>query len=583
MERKLAAIFAADVVGYSRLMGADEEATLDMLRSYREVVDGLIGDHRGRVFGSAGDSVVAEFASPVEATRCAVAVQRVVEERNAGVPEDRRMRFRIGINLGDIMVEGDNLLGDGVNIAARLEALAEPGGICISGAVFDQVKNRLEHGYDDLGERQVKNIAEPVRVYRVRSEPSAADPRAGTEGTPELALPDKPSIVVLPFENMSADPEQAYFSDGISEDIITDLSKVSGLFVIARNSAFTYKGRAVKVGDVSRELGVRHVLEGSVRKAGNRVRITAQLIDGTTGGHVWAERYDRDLTDIFAVQDEVTREIVSALAVKLTQHEKQRLGHKGTENLEAYDCFLRGRENYLGSTREGNVLARRMFEQAVELDPAFAAAHAFYVLTYVGDYINQWSETPERSLELAHEFARQALALDDSEPAAHFALGVVLLWMRQHEQAIAEAARTIALDPNFAPGYVLLSNVLHYAGRSEETLELLSKAMRLDPHYPDVYLHFLGQANFMLGRYDEAIAALKRRLERNPETDVSRVMLAAAYGHLGRTQEARADWAKALEVNPDYSLDHKRKILPYKDPADFDRIVDGLRKAGLPE
>ncbi len=583
MERKLAAILAADVVGYSRLMGADEEATLEMLNAHREVVDGLIADHRGRIFGSAGDSVVAEFASPVEATRCAVAVQRSVEERNAGVPEDRRMRFRIGINLGDIMVEGGNLLGDGVNIAARLEALAEPGGICISGAVFDLVKNRIEHGYEDLGERHVKNIAEPVRVYRVRIEPSAADPRADTERAPELALPDKPSIVVLPFENMSADPEQAYFSDGISEDIITDLSKISGLFVIARNSAFTYKGRAVKVGDVSRELGVRHVLEGSVRKAGNRVRITAQLIDGATGGHVWAERYDRDLTDIFAVQDEVTREIVSALAVKLTRDEKQRIASKGTDSLEAYDYFLRGREQALLQTKDANAQGRGMLERAIELDPRFVQAISFLAFAHTESYVNRWSDSPNQSLKLADELARRATALDDSEPLAHFALGSFHLWVKQHERAIAEAETAIALDPNFAMGHIVLGLIFNYAGEPEAALEALNKAMRLDPHYPDICLHFLAHAYFYMGRYDDTIAALKRRLIRKPESDISRVLLAASYGHLGRTEEARAEWAEALRVNPDYSLDHKRHILPFKNPADFEKIVSGLRKAGLPE
>ncbi len=578
MERKLAAILAADVVGYSRLMGADEEATLEMLNAYREVVDGLIADHRGRIFGSAGDSVIAEFASPVEATRCAVAVQRGIEGRNAGVPEDRRMRFRIGINLGDIMVEGDNLLGDGVNIAARLEALAEPGGVCISGAVFDLVKNSLEHGFEDLGERHVKNIAQPVRVYRVRIEPSA-----DTETAPELALPDKPSIVVLPFENMSADPEQAYFSDGISEDIITDLSKISGLFVIARNSAFTYKGRAVKVQDVSRELGVRHVLEGSVRKAGNRVRITAQLIDGATGGHVWAERYDRDLTDIFAVQDEVTQKIVSALAVKLTRDEKKRIASKGTDNLEAHDYFLRGREQALRQTKDANAQARGMLARAIELDPRFVPAISFLAFAHVENYINRWSDSPDESLKLADELARRATALDDAEPMAHFALGSVHLWVKQHDQAIAEAETAIALDPNFAMGHILLGLISNYAGEPEAALEALNKSMRLDPHYPAICFHFLAHAYFYLGRYDDAIAALKRRLIRQPESDISRVLLAAAYGHLGRNEEARAEWAEALRVNPEYSLKHKKKILPYKNPADFDRIVDGLRLAGLPE
>ena len=579
--RRLAAIVAADVAGYSRLVGQDEEGTLRALRAHRaELIDPLIEAHGGRIANTAGDSLLLEFRSAVDAVRCAIAFQEGMADRNDDVDAEEQICFRIGINLGDVIAEGGDLLGDGVNVAARIEALTPPGGICIARAVRDQVRDKLDLVLEDLGEHQVKNIARPVRVFRVPvagTEPAAAAPASETP----LALPDKPSIAVLPFENMSGDPEQEYFSDGIAEDIITDLSKASGLFVIARNSAFTYKGRAVNVQEVSRDLGVRYVLEGSVRKAGNRVRITAQLIDGATGGHLWAERYDRDLTDIFAVQDEVTQHIVSALFVKLTRDEQKRVVKKGTVNLEAYDTFLKGREHMLRQTKEANAKAIAMFERVTELDPDFAAAVALLAFNHVEAYINRWSADPDRSFELAQELAQRAVALDDTESYAHFALASVYIWAKQHDRAIAESEKAIALDPNFANGYASLGLVLCYAGRSEEAIEALNNAMRLDPHYPDIYLHFLALANFHLERYDDAIGALTRRLFRKPESDISRVLLASSYGHQGRADEARAEWEKVFEVNPDYSLEHKRQILPYKNPADFEHFADGLRKSGL--
>src|SRR5712691_2392645 len=421
MERKLTAILSADVKGYSRLMGADEVATIRTLTVYREVMGALIQQHRGRVVDAPGDNLLAEFASVVDAVQCAVRTQQELKTRNVDLPPDRRMEFRIGINLGDVIVEGERIYGDGVNIAARLEGLAEAGGLCISGTVYDQVKTKLSLDYEELGAQVVKNIAEPVRVYRVHLEPRPAAPAvrqpkrlmatswrklalaalglvlilgggvtvwhltfrrpAPAGGLPSeraaaLPLPEKPSIAVLPFVNMSGDPEQEYFSDGMTEDLITDLSKLSGLFVIARNSVFTYKGKAVKPEQVSRELGVRYVLEGSVRKAGDRVRITAQLVEATTGYHRWADRYDRDLKDIFAVQEEISRKIVAALAVQLTPGEQARLGRKYTENLEAYDAYLRGREYLTRYTQETNGQARQMFEKAIALDPTFALAYA---------------------------------------------------------------------------------------------------------------------------------------------------------------------------------------------------------------
>ena len=581
MERRLAAILAADVVGYSRLMEADEEATLTTLNAYRQVIDGLIADHRGRVFGSAGDSVIAEFASPVEAVRCAVEIQCDIEERNTDVSEDRRMRFRIGVNLGDVMVEGDNLLGDGVNVAARLEGLAEPGGICISGMVHQTIEAKLDLAFEDMGLQEVKNIARPVRAYRVVVEPSPGAVTATRPQPQRSPVTDKPSIGVLPFVNMSGDPEQEYFSDGITEDLITDLSKISGLFVVARNAVFFYKGKAVKPVEVSEELGVRYLLEGSVRKAGNRVRITAQLIDPPTGYHLWAERYDRDLTDIFALQDEITEKIVVALEVKLTESEQEQVARRYTENLEAYDHFLRGRDQ-VRATNETNAQAREMFERAIELDPSFAAAYAILSYTHWRDWFNQWSEGPQ-ALERAFEAAQKAVALDDSLPLARAYLAWAYVWKRHHEQAITEAKRAIALDPNLAEGYARLGEILSLSGRPEEGVSLVKKAMRLDPHYPPNYLIYLGHAYYAMGKYEEAIAAMKRSLTRNPDFVFPHRTLAVIFSELGRKEEAQAQIAELLRIGPRASIEDLRERWPFKDQAVSERYLEALRKAGLPE
>ena len=580
VERRLAAILAADVVGYSRLMGADERGTLERLKRHRrEVIEPKLVEHRGRLIKLMGDGALVEFASVVDAVQCAAEIQQAMAERNRALPEAERIAFRIGVNLGDVIVEGDDIYGDGVNIAARLESLAEPGGVCISAKVHDEVRDRLELGFEDLGEQEVKNITRPVRVYKVVLSPVASEPVAPAQVP---SLPDKPSIVVLSFENMSQDPEQEYFADGIAEDIITDLSKISGLFVIARNSAFTYKGKAANLQDVSRELGVRYVLEGSVRKAGKRVRITAQLIDGTSGGHVWAERYDRELTDIFEVQDEVTGEIVAALKLHLTPDERRRVESRGTSSLEAHDRFLRGRQLFWQLSREAVAQAQTLFEEAAALDASFCLAHAYLAFTHAQQAVNRWSADPEGSLERAQELVDRALTLDPTEAEAHYVQGIVHLWQQKDaDQAIADAERAIALDPNFARGYGSLGAALHYAGRSEEALEHLATMARLDPHHPPSYQHFVAQSLFALGHFEQAIATLEARLARQPHSDVSRVLLAACYGHLGRAVDARAAWQEALRVNPGYSIEHRRQILPYKNPADFERVVEGLRKAGI--
>jgi adenylate cyclase len=579
MERRLAAIFAADVAGYSRLIGTDEEGTLARLMAHRrELIDRKIAEHQGRIVKTTGDGVLAEFASPVKALRCAIEVQHGMAERNADVPQGERIEFRIGINLGDVIVDDDDIYGDGVNVAARLENIAEPGAVYISRAVRDFVNEAPELALEDLGEQPLKNIAKPVQVFRIPAPDRAPSPTQAAAP----AVPHKPSIAVLPFTNMSGDAEQEYFSDGMTEDLITDLSKISALFVIARNSSFAYKGRSVKVQEIGRDLGVRFVLEGSIRKAGNRVRITAQLIDVASGGHLWAERFDRDLTDIFATQDEVVEKIVGALAVKLRQGEAQRLRRRGTSSLEAYETWLRAREFLIRSTRDGVAQAKTMHRRAIEIDQNFAAPHAGLALALIADYVSDWAEDPAQALDEAERWARRAVELNDQEPVSHMALGNVLLWRRDLDGALAKFRRMIKLDPNFAQGHSATGLALMYAGKPAEALEAMAIAMRLDPHYPGIVLHFLAQANFSLGNYEAAVEQLRKRIARTPGTDSSRMLLAACYGHLGRLEEARAMWAELMQVNPNFSLAQRERVLPYRDPRDFQRIADGLAKAGLP-
>ena len=565
MERKLAAIFSTDVAGYSRLMGDDEEATIRTLTAYRALISSLIQHHRGRVVDSPGDNLLAEFASVVDAVRCAVEIQHALKVKNAELPEHRQMRFRIGINLGDVIVEGERLYGDGVNIAARLESLAIPGGICISGTVYDQVETKLALTYEDLGEQTVKNIAKPVRVYRVREpEASAATQARKNETTLLLPLPDKPSLVVLPFVNLSSDPEQGYFSDGITEDLTAELSKLAGLFVISRNSAFFYKGKAVKVHDISHELGVQYVLEGSVRKAGERVRITAQLIDATCDHHLWSERYDRPLQDIFALQDEIVQKIVTTLKLQLTLEEHGYIVRKHTDNLEAYDAFLRGQEYYFRLTKEANAQARQMYEKALALDSQYAEAYAWLGHTYWLEWALRWSADPQ-TLERALALAHQALALDDSLPFAHSSLSKVYSDKQQYDQAIAEGERAIALDPNNADSYAFQADVLNYAGRPEEALRMMEQAMRLNPRYPPWYLFDLGWAYRSTGRYAESIATLKEASSRNPNFIAAHNNLAWSYWWHWVSQQsppaqtlepALAAVQRALALNDSYHWSH---------------------------
>ena len=615
MARKLAAILSADVEGYSRLMGDDEAATVRTITEYREAIASTVTRHGGRVVDATGDNVLAEFSSVVDAVQGAVEIQGELRRRNAELPSSRRMRFRIGINLGDVILEGPRLYGDGVNIAARLESLAEGGGICLSGTAYDQVEGKLPFGYDFLGEHTVKNIARPVRVYRLRLEPRVSPvPLLGARGadrrlvasvvgtiallalvtaggwvgwrwfrTPApsgLALPDKPSVAVLPFANLSGDPAQEYFSDGVTEDLITGLSKVSGLFVIARNSAFTYKGKAVKVGDVGRDLGVRYVLEGGVQRAGSRVRITAQLVDATTGYHVWAERYDREIRDIFALQDEVTREIVRALAVKLAEGEQGRIARVPTGNLEAYDLVLRGTEERRRTTREGNAEARRLFVKALDLDPEYARAYVGLSWAHLQSWQFLWTTGPD-SLDRAQELAERAIALDDTLANAHSLLAQVSLWRKDHDRAIAQAERAVALAPNDADGYETLAEVLAWAGRGEDSLRFIRHAMRLNPHYPFFYLWTLGHACYLTRRTDDAVDAFRRLVQQNPNFLPAHAYLAALFTELGRHEEAQAAWRQALQLSPGTSLAGLQQRLPYRRPADLDRFLTAARKAGL--
>jgi TolB-like protein/class 3 adenylate cyclase/Tfp pilus assembly protein PilF len=573
VERRLAAILAADVAGYSRMMSVDEEATLAALKAHRrEVIDPKIAEHRGRIVKTTGDGALVEFASAINATRCAVEIQRAMAERNVAIPEDRRVEFRIGINVGDIIIDEGDIFGDGVNIAARVEALASPGAICVSENAYQQIKGKLALDVSDMGEQRLKNIAQPVRIYIVRLH--------DTPMRSALALPNKQSIAVLPFANMSSDAEQEYFADGITEDIITDLSKLRDLFVIARNSTFVYKGKSTDVRTICRELGVAYALEGSVRRSGQRVRITAQLVSAQNGDHLWAERFDRDLTEIFAVQDEVREQIVAALSIRLGADLQSQ--QRGTIHREAYDFFLRGRDAAYRRPDDESGQARKMFESAIARDPSYAAPYAGLGYLEMLNYANQRGEGAERALQRAEEFASKALNCDPRSPDAHLLSGIVQNWRREHDEAVASAQAAIRLDPNFARAYALLGQILHYAGRNEEGLVPLTQAIRLDPHGPDLYYHFVGQCHFMLRRYEQAAAQFEKRIVLNPGTDITRVILASCYGHLGRDDDARSQWKRALEINPRYSLEQKRSILPYRNKEDFELVVQGLKLAGLP-
>ncbi len=586
LKQKLAAILAADVAGYSRLMSLDERATVAALDAARAVFRAQIDAKRGRVIDMAGDSVLAAFETAAGAVGAALAVQQLLADSGKDQPEDRRMRFRIGVHLGDVIEKADGTVyGDGVNIAARLESLAEPGGITVSDAVYGAVRGKVSAQFADQGEQQVKNIAYPVRAFRITgmaspAAPAAAAPRAPAE--PALRPPEKPSLAVLPFNNMSGDPEQEYFADGITEDIITDVSKVPGMFVIARNSSFTYKKQNVDVKEVGRKFGVRHVLEGSVRKAGMKVRINVQLIDAESGGHVWAERFDRDLEDIFALQDEVTQKIVAALKVNLAGGGPAQPRTRGKVNTEAYDYLLRARSCILQFTPHGLAEGRAMLERALEIDPAMTQGRAYLAITVLLEYLNGWNNAGPERLEQSLALARKAYEADESNALACNALAIGLIWSRRLDEAEPLSRRAIEIDPNLSEAHGSLGNALHFAGKHEEAIAAFEQALRLDPEF-HVWIHAVGRAQFALGRYAEAEASFKRRLIHMPKSDVTRAYLASLYGHTGRIDEAKRLWRELMEINPKYTPELTLRILPYKDRAPLDQFIEGLRKAGLPE
>lgn len=579
--RRLAAILAADVVGYSRMMGADEAGTLNALKHHRGTVfDPAVARHKGRVVKLIGDGTLVEFGSVVDAVRCALDIQRAVnsEAPAAGIV------LRIGINLGDVIIDGDDIYGDGVNVAARLEPLAPPGGVCIASIVNESVGNRIDVRFSDAGEVAVKNISRPIRVWKWHpdSDPVVPQPSAPIAVASAKAQSEPPSIAVLPFNNMSGDPEQEYFSDGITEDIITDLSKVGGLLVIARNSSFTYKGRSVDIRNVGRELGVRSVLEGSIRRAGNRVRITAQLIDAATGGHVWADRFDRDLTDIFAVQDEVTRHIVEALRVKLTPVEAARIAESPTASVEAHDLFLRARELLLGQKKNREVFDQivALLKRAIELDPGYAEPYAGLAMAHNLDFQNRWTGAPD-ALEVAARFAAQAIEKGPTVPYARFVGCVIAIWQRDLDRARKEAEAALALNPNLAIAIGTLGLVEIYSGNANAAIPLIEQALRLDPAFAQQTLHFLGSAYLVAGKYETAAATFRERIRLAPETDLSRAFLASALGHLGEVGEARRVWAELKAVNPRYSFEGHLARLPFRNQTDADRIREGVTMAGL--
>jgi len=627
MERRLAAVLIADVVGYVRLSQVDEEGTRARFQAdLRDTFEPAIAAHHGRLVKTMGDALLVEYRSVVDAVRCAVETQRRKAECNVAAPEPNRLAYRIGINLGDVIVEGDDIHGDGVNIADRLQELADPGGIAISGTAYDQVKGKVEAGYAYLGEQPVKHVAEPVRVYRVLLDPAATGKTIGSTGKrwrwPAVAavlaivvaaglaawqrpwepkieaaavermalpLPDKPSIVVLPFANMSASAEEESFADGMTEDLTTDLSRLSGLFVISRNTAFTYKNKTMKPAQVAEELGVRYVLEGSVRRGGNDVRINAQLIDAISGGHVWADRYDGSIDDIFELQDKVTYAIVDALALRITNAEQVTLAQQETSVPAAYEAFLRGWEHLRRRTSEDFAKAVPHLEQAIKLDPKYGRAVAAFAWLYVVSYDRGWSSSLGISDLEAWRRARQYLAEAQKYPTAlsHQTAGLVWWINGRDDGALAEFKEAITLDSGDALSYAYIGAILIRRGRAAEAIGHIRTAMRLDPHYPPLFVDFLGRAQFALERFEEAAVSFEEAVQLSPDDEYVYLLLAAAYGHLSRTKEAVAAVERHNEINIrrggiPVTIDNA-SYMNFIRTADRRRFFDGLRKAGVPE
>ena len=576
--RKLRAILSADVKGYSLLMSDDEVFTIQTLKSYRKFIASLITQHYGRVVDSPGDNLLAEFSSAVDAVECAVEVQKKLKRENLRFVEDRRLEFRIGVNIGDVVQDGDRIYGSGVNVAARIEKIADPGGICVSRSAYDQVKDKLDFTFEYVGEHEAKNIKEPVRVYRVLMDSDSLKPLLEEQ----LELPDKPSIAVLPFDNLSGHPEDEFIADGISETIITALSKTPRIFVIARNSTFTYKGKATKVQKIAEDLGIQYVLEGSIQKSKDQLRINAQLIDAINGKHLWAEKYDRNMKDLFALQDDITMKIITALNVKLTQGEVAAVYAKGTDNLEAYLKAIQVLQHLQRYSRESITISQKMAKEAISLDPNYPVAYYLLSLAQQREIVLGIAKSPKTSLKLSIENARKAISLDDTFAEAQALLGWLYTMIRQHEKGIAAAKRALTLRPNSAEAYYYLGLTLNYAGKHEEAIRIYQKGLRLSP-IPSVNALFcLCIACRDYGRYEEGISAAKKALHLEPDSIPARTCLASCYALLGRESEAKAESAEIMKIDPNFSLKGVER-LPYKELADNELIIDSLRKAGLPE
>jgi len=624
-KRRLTAILSADVEGYSRLMREDEAATVHTITAYRTAMTHIIEQYRGRVVDAPGDNILAEFTSVVDAVNCGVEIQRDLAERNAELPENRRMLFRIGINLGDVLEEGKRIYGDGVNIAARMESLAEAGEICISGTVYDAIENKIGLEYESLGEHEVKNIDKPVRAYRVLSYPGAAAHRvvkarvalkkkwrnaalgiaavlvigaalaiwyfnfrpppieAASVEKMAFPLPDKPSIAVLPFVNMSEDPKQEYIADGISENLIIALSYISQFFVIARNSTFTYKGKAVKIKQVSEDLGVRYVVEGSIQKEGDRIRIIAQLIDALKGHHIWSAKYDRQMEDLFDLIDDIVLNIASALHVEIAE---DLTDYKCTENLEAWEILMKGRKLFDHLTKEDNIKSRELFEQGLEIDPNCLCCIVMLTWTHLIDFMYGWTESRDDSFKLGVELANKALSLYPEKSSVQATKAAIYRFQRQLDKAIIQQKKAIAIEPN-SSNYYMLGIFLHLSGNPEEGIENILKAMRLNPYYNMRQLYNLIQCYRMAGRYEEAIDANKRLLERSQKGEFNllwpHLFFAEIYTEIGQEDKARSHAKEVLKINPKFSVNDWGKSNFYKNPADLERRLKALRKAGLPE
>ncbi len=579
VERRLAVIFATDMVGYSRLMETDETGTLARLRAHRlELIDPAIAKNRGRIIKTTGDGMLVEFASVTEAVQCAAEIQRQMAKRNADLPPDRWIQFRIGINLGDVIIEDDDIFGDGVNIAARLEGLADAGGISVSQAVREQIGDRLDVAFEDLGEQTVKNLARPIRVFRVLLEGVGTPPRPKAKAVAAGTATDKPAIAVLPFVNMSGDPEQEFFADGLTEDIITALSRFRDLLVISRNSAFVHKGKAVKIQDVARELGVQYVVEGSVRKAGNRVRVSVQLVDGQTDRHIWAERYDRELEDIFAIQDEVTAAIVATLPGRVEQATHDRADRKPTDSMAAYELVLTGKVLHHRSAPEANTEALRLLERAIALDPKYAHAHAWKACVLGQTWVNGWCEDRDATWSRVVEQLQIALALDDNDSDVHRILAAVSLASDDHDKARYHQERGLALNPNNDLIVVQQGELLTWRGRADEGIEWIQKAMRLNPYHPERFWNHLGRAYFVARRYAEAIEAFGR-ITRPDATH--HAFLAAAHAQLEHAAAARVHAIEVRTRDPGFTVEGYLATLHYKQPADLEHHRAALLKAGL--